>query len=50
MKKLKRFKNKQVTDTEINMYCLSVEEVLKTINDRCCHKKSRQKKEKKTAA
>jgi len=44
MKNKKRFKNKQMTDTEIEIYCQGVDEVLAKIKDRCDAKKEKEKK------
>ncbi len=46
MKKPKRLKNKRPSEMEIKKFCLGVEEVLKTINERCESRKSRKKREK----
>ena len=42
MKKQKRLKNKHLTDTEIELFCRGVEEVLTKITDRCSHKGSKE--------
>ena len=44
MKKRKRAKNKQLTDTEIDQFCQSVEDVLTKIKDRTPPKKSKKPK------
>jgi hypothetical protein len=44
MKNQKRFKNKQMTDTEIEIYCQGVDEVLTKIKDRCDAKEKKKKK------
>jgi len=52
MRRLKRLKNKTFTEKEITLYCMSVEEVLKKINERHGQKENRrkEKKEKSTAS
>jgi hypothetical protein len=44
MKKLKRYKNKQLTEAEIEHFCQSVEETLTKINDRVLKKEKKQQK------
>ena len=44
MKNQKRFKNKQMTDTEIEIYCQGVDEVLTKIKNRCDAKEKKKKK------
>jgi hypothetical protein len=46
MKNRKRFKNKQMTDTEIEIFCQSVDEVLTKIKDRCGAKEKKKQKKK----
>ena len=41
MKNQKRFKNKQMSDAEIEIYCQGVDEVLTKIKDRCGAKEKR---------
>lgn len=45
MRKTKRFKNKRLTEADIDLYCRSVEEVLTKIHDRSIKKgKTKQNK------
>jgi len=45
MRKPRRYKNKYLTDKDIELYCQSVEDVLARINDRVM-KKSKKKQKK----
>ena len=45
MKNQKRFKNKQMTDTEIEIYCQGVDEILTRIKDRCGNKERKKRKD-----
>ncbi len=45
MRKPKRFKNKHLTDTEIELFCQSAKEVLTKIHDRHDPEKIKEKKE-----
>ena len=44
MKKTKRTRNGKMTEKEIEMFCMRVEETLKKIHDRCGLKEGKKKK------
>ena len=44
MRKTKRSGNRKLTEKEIEMFCLSVEDTLKKIHDRCKLKEGKKKK------
>mgnify|MGYP000167810838 CR=1 FL=1 len=44
MKKTKRAGNRKMTEKELEMFCLSVEDTLKKIHDRCGAKENKKKK------
>jgi hypothetical protein len=46
MKNQKRFKNKQMTDTEIEIFCQSVDEILTKIKDRFSDREKKKEKKK----
>jgi hypothetical protein len=48
MRKQKRFRNKRLTDADIDLYCRSVEEVLTKIHVRSSTKKGKAKQNKKS--
>jgi hypothetical protein len=45
MKNQKRFKDRLITDTEIETYCQGVDEILTKINNRCSPKKKKKRKD-----
>jgi len=47
MNKQKSAKNKNLTDTEIELYCKAVEGVLTQIRERCSHKENNKTRKRK---
>ena len=50
MRKTKRSGNRKMTEKEIELFCLSVEDTLKKIHDRCETKESKKKKKVKVSS
>ena len=50
MRKTKRSGNRRMTEKEIEMFCLSVEDTLKKIHDRCGAKENKKKKKVKVSS